>query len=117
MTDLIVFLGEGKGTWAHVAKVVNDESWAKIYVITQEFFKDKISLPKPFELIILDSQKPLRELIEHLKNYFGDKLFGDVAVNLFSGSGKEHMALLSALIKAGAGIRLIALTEDGVKEV
>ena len=41
----------------------------------------------------------------------------ETAVNLISGDGKEHMALLSALLKLGVGIRLIALTKEGVKEV
>ncbi|MEK6857771.1 MAG: hypothetical protein AABX39_04250 [Nanoarchaeota archaeon] len=117
MTDLIVFLGEGKGTWGHVMKVVEDSQFSKIYVITQEFFKDKITIQKEHEKIVLNAEKPLSELISELKKYFQDKVFGDIAVNMFSGSGKEHMALLSALLQVGAGVRLIALTQDGVKEV
>jgi len=45
------------------------------------------------------------------------KISGDVAVNLISGSGKEHMALLGALTKCGVGIRFVTSTEQGIKEL
>ena len=37
--------------------------------------------------------------------------------NFVSGMGKEHMALISALLKLGVGIRLMALTKNGIEEV
>jgi len=40
-----------------------------------------------------------------------------VGVNFISGAGKEHMALVSALMKLGVGFRLMASTMDGVKEL
>jgi len=40
-----------------------------------------------------------------------------VALNLVSGNGKEHMAILSALLKLGIGVRLMAVTKDGVREL
>ena len=47
-----------------------------------------------------------------------EKISGiEVGLNIVSGSGKEHMALISALLKLGIGIRLVALTSNGVKEV
>ena len=41
----------------------------------------------------------------------------EVGLNFISGTGKEHMALLSAVLKLGIGIRFFALTKDGVKEI
>jgi len=38
-------------------------------------------------------------------------------VNIVSGDGKEHMALISALLKLGLGIRFVALTKEGIKEI
>jgi hypothetical protein len=47
-----------------------------------------------------------------------DKIKGtEVALNLVSGTGKEHMAILAALLKLGVGIRLVALTKEGFKEI
>ena len=41
----------------------------------------------------------------------------EVEVNFISGAGKEHMAIMGALLKLGVGIRLMALTRDGVEEI
>jgi len=38
----------------------------------------------------------------------------EVALSIASGDGKEHMALISALINLPVGIRFAALTKDGV---
>ena len=58
------------------------------------------------------------DLIEDLKTALKDKVkMMETAVNIISGEGKEHIALLSALLKIGVGIRLVALTKEGIKEV
>ena len=41
----------------------------------------------------------------------------EVALNFISGTGKEHMALLSAVLKMGLGIRMMSLTPNGIQEV
>ena len=59
--------------------------------------------------------KELRNAIgQGLKDKISDT---EVAVNVISGTGKEHMAIISAILKMGLGIRLIALTKDGVEEI
>ena len=61
-----------------------------------------------------DDEEKLRDKIhKELKS----KLSGDVAVNLISGSGKEHMALLGALTKCGVGIRFVTSNEKGLVEL
>ena len=37
MTDLIACLSTGKGTWEHVARVINCMEWNNIFLITNEF--------------------------------------------------------------------------------
>ena len=54
-------------------------------------------------------------LVNELKTKNVDVL--DMAINFISGSGKEHMALLSALLKIGAGVRLVNPGESEVKEI
>ncbi len=117
MTSLVVCIGEGKGTWGHAIKVIEDQEWENIFVITQEYFKDKFKVNKHFSFIIINMDKNLEELIEIIKTELNSKIFGDVALNIISGTGKEHMATIAALLKIGAGIRLIALTKEGLKEV
>jgi hypothetical protein len=38
----------------------------------------------------------------------------EVALSIASGEGKEHMALISALLSLPVGIRFTALTKDGI---
>lgn len=117
MTELITCLGSGKGTWGHVARLVKEEEWDKVLIIADNFFRGKINFDNA-EIMIIDSNKYLSLLVEDIKNRLKDKIKGtEVAVNLFSGSGKEHMAIIAALLKLGLGIRLVALTPNGVKEV
>jgi len=118
MTDLIVCLSIGKGTWTHVKGVISGCEWDNIFLITNEFGREKFSSEKKVELLVVDSNKQLLELVEDIKKQLKDKISGtEVALNLVSGTGKEHMAILSAVLKLGFGVRLVALTKEGVKEV
>ena len=117
MTSLIACLSTGKGTWGHVSRIMEDEKWDKVFLITNEFGKENFQQTKNTELIIIDSNKGLRELQKDIIEQLKDKVEGEIALNIVSGTGKEHMALLSALLKLGLGIRLIALTKDGVEEI
>ncbi len=117
MADLVACLSTGKGTWGHVSRLINDQEWDNIFLITNEFGKDNFTIDKKAEMIVVNPNKTITALVEDIKNALDGKLSGDVAVNLISGSGKEHMALLSALLKLGVGIRFVALTGDGIKEV
>jgi hypothetical protein len=54
-----------------------------------------------------------------LKKELEDKLRGkikgtEVALSIASGDGKEHMALISALLAQPVGVRFTALTKDGI---
>jgi len=54
-------------------------------------------------------------LKEELSKKLKGKLNGtEVALSIASGDGKEHMALISALINLPVGIRFAALTKEGV---
>ena len=118
MTDLVACLSTGKGTWIHVKGVISGSEWDNIFLITNEFGKEKFKSEKKIELIVVDSNKPLLELVEDIKKQLKDKIVGtEVALNLVSGTGKEHMAILSAVLKLGLGEKLVALAKDGIKEI
>ena len=51
---------------------------------------------------------------EFLKKLKGKINGTEVALSIASGDGKEHMALISALINLPVGIRFAALTAEGV---
>lgn len=113
--DLIALLSSGKGTWAQVAGLVKQGDWEKITLLGDDFAKDFKVEGKNFEFIKVDTSKRLvelkKEFLEKLKSKIDDT---EVALSIASGEGKEHMALISALLSIPTGIRFTALTKDGV---
>lgn len=115
MASLVACLGAEKGTVSHVAEIVKQGEWDKVFLIAES----KVDgLSDNAEFILINPNNFLSELIEEIKNKLDGKIADtEVALNIISGSGKQHMAVLSALLKLGVGIRLVALTKQGVKEV
>jgi len=118
MTSLVACLSSGKGTWAHVTELIKKQEWDSIFLITDDFGVKNFSSDKEVNFVVIDSNKFLSDIAKDIKLQLEGKIKDfEVAVNLISGSGKEHMAVISALTKLGLGIRLIALTPEGVKEI
>ena len=111
--ELVAFLGAGQGTWGQVAGVVNRGDWESIILIGNEFAK-KFSVEKDFEFIEIKSAGIVDLKEEILKKLRGKIKGTEVALSIASGDGKEHMALISALLSLPAGIRFTALTKDGI---
>ena len=117
MVDLIAVLSTGKGTWGHVNGLINGEEWDKIYLLTNDFGKDTFKANDKTELIVFNFNAKVEELAREIEEKLKEKISGEVGVNFVSGAGKEHMALVSALIKLGVGFRLVVSETDGVKEI
>ncbi|MEK6841156.1 MAG: hypothetical protein AABW57_02420 [Nanoarchaeota archaeon] len=118
MTELIACLSTGKGTWGHVSRLMQDAKWSKIFLITNEYGKENFSKDDRTELIAINLSQGIKELRDEIYNNLKGKIKGtEVAINIISGMGREHMALISALLKIGVGFRLVALTKDGVEEI
>lgn len=112
--ELVALLSSGQGTWAQVSGLMKFEEWDKIVLIGDEFAK-QFTHEKKFEFVKVDLNKKLVELKEDLLKKLKDKFEGmEVACSIASGDGKEHMALISALISVPVGIRFCALTKEGV---
>ena len=112
--ELIALLSSGKGTWAQVSGLIKYGEWDKIILLGDEFAK-QFTHEKPFEFIRIDLNKKLKDLKEEFSTKLKGKFNGtEVALSIASGDGKEHMALISALINLPVGIRFAALTKDGV---
>ena len=118
MTDLVACLSSGEKSWAHVARMTKELDWKKIFLVTDEFGSKNFKSEKKVDFIVVNFQKPVFELIEDIRKGLKGKITDlEVALNLVSGNGKEHMAILSALLKLGVGIRLMAVTIDCIKEL
>lgn len=112
--ELIALLSSGQGTWAQVSGLMKHGEWDKIILIGDDFAKQFVH-EKKFEFIKIDLNQKIKELKEDLQKKLKGKFEGmEVACSIASGDGKEHMALISALINLPIGIRFAALTKDGV---
>ncbi len=118
MTELIAFLSTGKGTWGQVGALTKKEDFEKVLLLTNDFGKENFTANERTELIVVNANDEEEKLRDQILNSLKDKVKGsEVAVNFTSGSGKEHMALMSALMKMGVGFRLVVSTQEGVKEI
>ncbi|MBI2508299.1 hypothetical protein HYV89_05095 [Candidatus Woesearchaeota archaeon] len=118
MSTLIACLSTGKGTWGHVSRLIAENSWNKIFLITNDFGKENFTANNNTELIIINQKQGIKELAKEIESKLKNKIKDpEVALNLVSGTGKEHTAILSAVLKLGLGIRLVALTQQGMEEI
>ena len=112
--ELVALLSIGKGTWNQISGLINHGEWEKVIILGDEFAK-KFSSEKKFEFIKIDLDKKIKDLKEEFLKKLKGKLNGtEVALSIASGDGKEHMALISALLSLPVGIRFAALTMEGV---
>ena len=118
MTELIAFLSTGKGTWGHIASLISKDEFERVLLLTNDFGKENFTANEKTELLVVNANDDYEKLRDQIQSVLKDKVKGsEVAVNFISGSGKEHMALISALIKLGVGFRLVVSTKEGIKEI
>jgi len=111
--ELVALISSGKGSWGQVAGVINRGDWENIILIGDDFAK-KFTTEKDFEFITISSAS-LVDLKQEINKKLQGKIKGtEVALSIASGDGKEHMALISALLSLPVGIRFTALTKDGI---
>ena len=112
--ELLALLSTGKATWAQVAGLMSHGEWDKIVIVGDDFAQD-FKHEKKFEFVKIDLNQKIKDLQQDLKSKLKGKFNGtEVALSIASGDGKEHMALISALINLPVGIRFAALTKEGV---
>jgi len=112
--ELVALLSTGKGSWGQVSGLLKYGEWDNIIILGSEFAQ-KFTSEKKFEFIKVDLDKRLGDLREEFMEKLKGKIKGtEVALSIASGDGKEHMALISALINLPVGIRFAALTKDGI---
>ncbi|HTZ41925.1 MAG TPA: hypothetical protein VMC07_01825 [Candidatus Omnitrophota bacterium] len=118
--ELIALLSSGQGTWGQVSGLIKFGEWDKIILLGDDFsaqFKAEDKLDRT-EFIKVDLKKRINDLKDEFQKKLKGKIDGtEVALSIASGDGKEHMALISALINLPVGIRFAALTRDGVVDL
>lgn len=112
--ELVAFLGNDKENWGQVKALVSRGQWDNV-VIVQNKDSDGFEIENA-EMIKIDSEKPLLELKKDLMDKLKDRLKEfEVALSIASGNGKEHMAIVSALLSIPVGVRLVVYTKEGIE--
>ena len=119
MTDLIACLGTGEAHHRYVQALIAGQDWDNVFLIASAEAAQSFAAQGQVHFVIVDAAHKLLHISAAVQKQLSGKLNTlDVALNLSAGSGKESMAVLAALLKLGAWIRLIAYTkETGVQEL
>ncbi len=112
--ELVAFVGSDHENVSQVAGLVKKGEWEKVILVGVK----PLSLGQPLDFISVNSGDRLVEMRDDIKRKLKGKIMGtEVALSIASGTGKEHMALISALLSVPVGIRFTALTREGIVEL
>lgn len=118
MSTLIACLSTGKGTWGYVSQIIRNEKWDKIILVSNDFGKENYKPEKNVEYLILNPMQDMKGMKDMIYDNLKEKINDvEVALNIASGNGNEHMALISAILKMGIGIRFIIATNNSIEEL
>lgn len=114
MPTLIACLSSGKGTWTEVRQIIKAQPWDRIFLITNQFGQENFSLRQEnLKLVLVDMFKEAEEMAEQIKSQLQGQIKDfEVGLNLASGTGKEHMALLKAVMELGLNFRLVTVKNN-----
>jgi len=112
--ELVALLSNGKGSWGQVAGLIKRAEWENIILIGDSF-ASQFKTEKKHEFIKVNTSKQIKDLKEEIQEKLKGKIKGtEVGLSIASGNGKEHMALISALLSLPVGIRFSVLTKEGI---
>ena len=92
---------------------MNSYEWSRIILVGEDFTA-KFSHEKKFDFVLVNESLSVRDISNIIDSGLGNLGFDDVAVNLVSGSGILHMAILIAVLRKGCGLRFVTVDENSV---
>lgn len=113
--ELVSFIGNDKENWGQTSALMKRGEWDNVIIVKSSKVSD-FPLVRNAALIEVNTENPLVELKKEIISKIGGKLKDfEVSLSLASGNGKEHMALISALLSIPVGIRLVVFTQKGIE--
>ncbi len=113
--ELIAYVGKDKENWGQITALINRFECEKVCLIKDSNAED-FPVNEKCTITEVDSTSSLSNLKNSIQEILKKEFANDfeVALSLASGSGKEHMALISAILSVPLGLRLVAYTKEGV---
>lgn len=114
--ELVAFVGTDTENLGQVTALINRMECEKIILVKDKDAPHISNSPK-VKTIEVDSSRPLTGLTYDMEAGLKKELSKEfeVALSIASGNGKQHMALLSALLNLPVGIKIVAYTKEGIK--
>lgn len=113
MKTFLGVLSTGKGTWGQVAHIIDNTEYDNVYLVSNEWAQDKFTCSKKVNWIIVDPRKGFSEIMEDIENQF-PKEVKELELNIHSGSGKEHSAILAILKNKKINYKIITINAEGI---
>jgi hypothetical protein len=116
--QLITLALTGKGSWAKVYSLLNKEQFDSIILLTNTYGKERFQPNNKTKVLEIDNEQPIKALKQALKVILKPEIKDiEVTINIDSGTGKEHTALICALIEIGVGINFITVENNEMIEL
>ncbi len=114
--EFVACVGTDEHNWGQITALLNRLEYETAVLVVDAMASgyptnDKCTIVK------VDMGQPLlllqKEIQDKLKKTIGGEF--EVALSLASGTGKEHMAVLSALLNLPVGVKLVVYTKEGIQ--
>ncbi len=114
--ELVCFQGNDKENYPQLNALIKRGEWDKVAIIKSKEVEEFISGDN-IKVLEINSKASISELKEEIKQKLKSHLSKEfeVALSIASGTGKEHMAVISALLSIPVGIKLTVYTKNGVE--
>jgi len=113
--ELVAYVGKDEENWGQITALIKREKWEKVIIVKN---KESEGFPEEgCEVVNIKEGIPISEMRDEMVEKLKAKLSGEfeVALSIASGTGKEHMALISALLKLPVGVKFSVFTKEGVQ--
>ncbi|MBI3333883.1 hypothetical protein HYZ97_00135 [Candidatus Pacearchaeota archaeon] len=113
--EFVAFVGKDKENWGQVTALLNRLEYNKAVIVKS--IKEDFPANEKCRIVEINPDKSLIDMKEQIRDKLKPLLSGDfeVSLSLASGNGKEHMALLSALLNIPVGVKIVVFTKEGIQ--
>ena len=114
--NLVIYVGEDRESYGQITALINRSESESIVLV-----KNKKVIDFPFDerckIIEVDTSADINSLREDIKEKVKKEIGKEfeISLSIASGTGKEHMALISALLAIPVGVKFVVFTRNGIE--